>query len=319
MSRDQQLDRALKQQLRGMSAPAGDHLDSETLAAWADGGLDVAAMASVESHLSECPTCQSMAAVMARSAPIVAAEPRRAFRIPAWWFPIAAGAAAVTIWMVVPREQKIAVVAEATPPPAVAAPAEPAKPAAGLARDSLAQSQTKEQPPAREDRRERPAALAENKAATAGKLEDAQAAPAPSAPAPMPRPNAPAVAELQKSARLAFAPVEIVSPNASRRWRVLPGGIERSEDGGRTWIIVRPSAGEVLTGGIAPTESICWMIGRSGVVLVTVDGVTFARVPVPEGIDLASVSATDARSATVTAVDGRRFRTDDSGRTWHQI
>ena len=54
-------------------------------------------------------------------------------------------------------------------------------------------------------------------------------------------------------------------------------------------------------------------------VMLTADGITFTEVPLPERVDLTAITATDARTATVTTADGRRFRTDDSGRTWRQI
>jgi len=53
-------------------------------------------------------------------------------------------------------------------------------------------------------------------------------------------------------------------------------------------------------------------------VLVTVDGMTFAKVDLPVRVDVASIKATDARSAVVTTADGRTFRTDNSGRNWRQ-
>ena len=52
--------------------------------------------------------------------------------------------------------------------------------------------------------------------------------------------------------------------------------------------------------------------------MLAADGITFREVALPEPIDLAAISAADARAATVTTADGRRFRTDDSGRTWRQ-
>ena len=59
---------------------------------------------------------------------------------------------------------------------------------------------------------------------------------------------------------------------------------------------------------------------RADCVLLTTDaGTTFATVSLAEPLDLASVAATDARIAMVTTVDGRRFRTDDGGRTWRPI
>ena len=96
------------------------------------------------------------------------------------------------------------------------------------------------------------------------------------------------------------------------------GGPERSQDGGASWIATPLQAGDSITGGVAPARSICWLIGPAGLVMVTADGLTFARVPLPERVDLTAVTATDALAAVVTTVDGRRFRTDDGGRTWRQ-
>jgi photosystem II stability/assembly factor-like uncharacterized protein len=39
-------------------------------------------------------------------------------------------------------------------------------------------------------------------------------------------------------------------------------------------------------------------------------------VPFPEAVDLASVQASDARTAVITTNDGRTFRTADAGQTW---
>ena len=146
------------------------------------------------------------------------------------------------------------------------------------------------------------------------------AAPKAAASASMSAPAAPAAdAMLQKSARLAIAPLEIVSPDPLSRWRIVNNSIERSADGGASWVPVRAPGGESFTGGASPAQSVCWLIGANGLVMVTADGVAFARVPLPERADLTTITATDARNATVTTADGRRFRTDDSGRTWRQI
>jgi Photosynthesis system II assembly factor YCF48/Putative zinc-finger len=309
--RDQQLDRALKQELRAMSTPAADHIDPETLAAWADGGLDATAMASIESHVSSCPRCQAIAGVMTRSGPVVAVEPRRWFRLPVWWIPIAAGAAAVTIWMVVPQQREIA-----TAPPSAPAAVE-SSPVPAPAGNAITQRQAQDLAPSREDRRER-AASTEKARDKLTKLQDAAPEKKEAGALAAAPPAAAAPSALQETMRMAPAPLEISSSNASRRWRVVAAGIERTEDGGLTWALIRPSTGEIITGGVAPTGSICWLIGRSGIVLVTSDGASFARVPLHEAIDVTSVTATDARNATVTTVDGRRFRTDDAGRTWRQ-
>ena len=107
MNRDRKLELALKRELRAAGTPDRDAcVDAETLGAWADGGLDAVQMAIVESHVAGCGRCQAIVGVTARSAPAPAVS-----EVPAgaslwkWWLaPIAAGAAAVTLWMVVPQE-----------------------------------------------------------------------------------------------------------------------------------------------------------------------------------------------------------------------
>jgi photosystem II stability/assembly factor-like uncharacterized protein len=81
---------------------------------------------------------------------------------------------------------------------------------------------------------------------------------------------------------------------------------------------VRANPTETVTHGVSPSGTICWFIGKDGLVLVTTEGTIFARVDLPVRVDVASIVATDARSATVTTVDGRTFHTDDSGRNWRQ-
>ena len=120
--------------------------------------------------------------------------------------------------------------------------------------------------------------------------------------------------------------LEIQSPDPMYRWRlVAPARVQRSTDGGATWAVVDPlpasmrgsngSAG-VLTAGHAPTRSVCWIVGRAGLVLLSTDGATWRRRPFPETIDLVAVRASTATNAIVTTVDGRQFASTDGGATW---
>jgi photosystem II stability/assembly factor-like uncharacterized protein len=61
---------------------------------------------------------------------------------------------------------------------------------------------------------------------------------------------------------------------------------------------------------------VCWIVGRSGVVLLTTDGFTWRRVPFPLTGDLRAVSATDGQTASVTTADGRVLTTTDGGASW---
>jgi hypothetical protein len=122
---------------------------------------------------------------------------------------------------------------------------------------------------------------------------------------------------LEVMAKASPMPVEIVSPDANVRWRILtPGSIARSTDGGTTWQTQSTGVPATLTAGTAPSPAICWLVGRAGIIVVSADGRTWQRVPFPEGIDLVSIRALDAVNATVTAADGRTFITSDGGKTW---
>ena len=305
-------------------------LDAETLAAWVDGGLDARAAALAEAHVSSCPRCQEIAGLIIKTTPTTV-EARSWFSLrAAWLVPLTAGVAAVGLWMIVPTDRATAPptpasiaaapkVAQAPPADraladqlkqkAPAAPAEEfrAKEQGARARDLGAKNEAASaKAPSRQggelakdaDKKRFDEARADT-AADANKLA-AQTppvfAPPPPSPAAPPRPQAapaavsPAPAgaaasesrriEAQSPARQTFAQVvtrEAASPDGSVRWRLTSTNtLERSTDQGRTWVSVETGAGGPL----------------------------------------ASVEATDNNIATVTTVDGRQFRTTDSGKTW---
>jgi hypothetical protein len=101
------------------------------------------------------------------------------------------------------------------------------------------------------------------------------------------------------------------------RWRVLASGeVQRSATNDGPWQAVTIDPAVHITTGVAPLPSVCWLIGRSGVVLRTSDAQHFARVPFPETVDLVLIRTTNGASATVTAADGRMWTTTDEGKTW---
>jgi hypothetical protein len=105
--------------------------------------------------------------------------------------------------------------------------------------------------------------------------------------------------------------------SAVTRWRILASrDLERSTDDGRTWERVAIDPPLPLTNGAAPSQLVCWLVGRAGVVLVTNDASHFTRIAFPATIDLSAVQATDVLNATVTTADGRTFVTTDGGKTW---
>ena len=320
-----------------------NHLDAETVAAWLDGGLDATSLAAAQAHASNCDRCQALLATAARTLPADAPVVSGFSRMWRWWLaPVAAAAAAVTLWMVVPQEPMRAPASHAPasdmaqrsteptkpspspePPPAVAQAPQPvpAAPAAdarfGESRRNVPRADAAAKAKVAETQANKDIApMRDRQEVQQEKREEnlARAAPAPAAPAAAPAEGAALGAnQLRKQ----VASLEFVSPDPNRRWRaVTPGTIEFSQDRGNTWIPVRLNPSELVTGGASPAPLVCWIVGRAGVVLLATDGTNFTRLPFPERIDLVTITAADARRATVTTADGRTFQTVDNGRNW---
>lgn len=280
--RDRLLEEALKHELgaRRDIPASGECLDPETMAAWMDGGLDAEGMAMAETHAAGCARCQAMLGAMGRTAPGAPVTATHGARLWRWWFaPLAATAAAVTLWMVVPQQPAVmpaavpaAEVAQAEPPsPPPPSPASPAEvPAAAPS------------PRAKELADAAPLARAE------ADQRERRAFGAPEAKA-----EAPQLADRAAEGRVAAAPPAA----ALRKQADVPDEAK-------------------ITARSSPSPGIIWAVGPEGMVLLATDGRTFARLPFPEVLDLTAVTARDERTAMVTADDGRTFQTVDGGRTW---
>ena len=111
--------------------------------------------------------------------------------------------------------------------------------------------------------------------------------------------------------------VDIVSSDPATRWRIRgTEGVEVSSDGGRTWLLEPLAMAQSILTGSSPGPPVCWLVGRGGVVVKTVDGRTWQAMTSPDTADLVSVTAASATEAVVATSDGRRFTTKDGGRTW---
>lgn len=362
----------LRETLRARMTPerSAGCLDSQTLAAWSDGTLAARDREAIEEHAADCARCQALLAAMVTSAPTIAPARWAVLRRLseggwAWLTPLAAAAAAILLWVNVPRST---VDRSATPPAAVTAKAEPPAlipappPAAaasttpppiaerrpvetrregraGIAGGTPARLPSRPAPPL--DTQVADATIQQKGAPESGKglapaaratpVEVGAAAPRAEAVAPIPVADAGTLSKFDAAggggrgggagglARLRSTPPEIVSPDQSVRWRILPDGqAVRSIDGGATWQQQSTGASVMFTAGAAPSRDVCWLVGPAGIIVVTTDGVTWQRVALPQAISLVAVRATDGSNATVTAADGRTFTTTDGGKSWRQ-
>jgi hypothetical protein len=307
--RDRLLEDALTHELRAAAMPPASDacLDAETVAAWMDGGLDAHGMTMAETHAATCARCQSLLGSIARTTPVVAAAEPHGARLWRWWFaPLAATAAAVTVWMVVPQDQYIA-------PPTPAA-VESAAPAASVAKSEEPAAFAQATPPTIPDTKERAnvardrADAPPRRAVAAAPKQEAQ-----SFEAREPRPaEAAKVADAAAEGRVAA-----MAPPPAAPAPAPPAAAAQAAP----VIALRKQVDPVAdaTARSNPSPNVIWLVGRGGVVHLATDGQTFARVPFPEAVDLTAVTATDERRAVVTTVDGRRFETEDAGRTWRRL
>jgi Photosynthesis system II assembly factor YCF48 len=114
-------------------------------------------------------------------------------------------------------------------------------------------------------------------------------------------------------------PKIILAANTTVRWRVLSAGrIEQSVDSGVTWVPQNSGVKAELLAGSAPSEAVCWIVGRSGTILRTTDGGGhWNKVVSPIRGDIAGVQAADAMTAEIfDANKSSRFVTHDGGATW---
>lgn len=291
---DRLLEAALGHELSADAAASATDacLDAETVAAWMDGGLDAQAIVMAEAHAANCVRCQALLGTVARTTPVIAVAAPRGAGLWRWWFaPLAASAAAATVWMVVPQEPVERLVSapvvttpggQATPPESSVAQSEPvprALPAPGeqRGRREMAGDRAESAPPA--------LAKANEPKRDAQRLEVLER-----------KAEAPKLADHAAEGRIAAAPA---APPAA--------ALRKQTDA---------AADVTATARSTPSPTVIWIVGRAGLVQLATDGRTFVRLPFPEAVDLTAVTAKDERHATVTTADGRTFETADAGRTW---
>jgi photosynthesis system II assembly factor YCF48-like protein len=343
--RDRALERLLRQPVKARPPGATEScLDAEQLAAWAEGSLSGPELEVAQAHAADCARCQAMLAtltVIARDAATAAAHssatPARANRRwLAWFVPLTATAAALAIWVAVPRGPGVSpsppgpdnqrqAAKEAAPGPAAAPevqpPAATALQSAPQTRDQVESDKAKLSDLRKDSDQEKDRLKEESQRDEPGLAAKAAPAPAPAAPPPAAAAAPPAREAFEQRSANSLSADQKVDAIASSiaagiRWRLAGARLERSADGGTTWAQVAVPIASELTAISSASGAVCWAVGRNGVVLRTTDGRNFSPVAFPETLDLLAIQATDALSAVVTARDGRIFRTADGGRTW---
>ena len=114
--------------------------------------------------------------------------------------------------------------------------------------------------------------------------------------------------------------LQIPTPDPKILWMIAgPGAIQKSENGGASWKTEYLDTRALLVAGAAPSAKICWLVGAGGTILRTTNGAHWKTISAPAVADFVRVEAVDALTATVTAMDGRKFSTSDGGKSWSSV
>jgi hypothetical protein len=115
-------------------------------------------------------------------------------------------------------------------------------------------------------------------------------------------------------------PLTVVAPSRRIRWRFPQAGrIERYDETTMAWEAMESPVKTEILAASAPSEPVCWAVGRGGVILRTTESGTWLRVGSPAEEDMVFVSARDANNATVRTASGKSYSTSDAGRTWRSL
>ncbi len=294
---------ALKRRLAPSLQTTPACLDAEVLAAYVDGEMAPAEREASVGHLATCGRCQAQLAAVVRTAALgeradaggAASAWRRLFGW-RWIAPLATAAGAtIAIWVVTP-------VSLDEP----AAPVEVDLTQAPQARAERSQAVVDGNDETDESdltaRLAERANTLETEASEDGVRLEQQAAAA--------------AADLAFDRRaLGAATIVVRSPYPSVQWRLVGTGVDRTDDAGVSWTRTLDVETE-LAAGVAPTDTVCWVVGGQGAVFRTTDGRTWEALRVAGVGDLTAVTSANALTATVRASDGSSFTTSDGGRSW---
>jgi hypothetical protein len=114
------------------------------------------------------------------------------------------------------------------------------------------------------------------------------------------------------------AAINIVrSPDRSVAWRFGTAGTIARWTNSTAWLPQRSGVSTDLLAGASASNDVCWMVGKSGTVIRTLDGgAHWQLITPPSRQNFVSITATDSNNASIVGANGARFSTRDGGVTW---
>ena len=92
--------------------------------------------------------------------------------------------------------------------------------------------------------------------------------------------------------------------------------IERYDERLKSGDFVASPVLQELLAASAPSEKVCWAVGRAGAIIRTVNAEPWKPIGSPTEEDLVFIGARDEQNATVRTRSGKTYVTSDGGRSW---
>ncbi len=130
--------------------------------------------------------------------------------------------------------------------------------------------------------------------------------------------SAPAIAPLARGIPVAPHALLISPADHSIYWSLQNSGVIYRSNDRKSWTPEYTGMPAEFLAGMAPSDKVCWAVGRKGVILLTRDGIHWERVNSPTASDVIGITAASKDVATIFTAGGVTYSTFDGGSNWQQ-
>jgi hypothetical protein len=131
--------------------------------------------------------------------------------------------------------------------------------------------------------------------------------------------SAPVVAAIAPGIPVAPRASLVASPDHRVYWSLQNSGVIYRTNDRKSWTPQFSGTTADLLAGMAPSDTVCWAVGRNGTILLSTDGAHWERIKPPTKSDVTGVIAAGKDVATIFTADGRSYSTWDGGSNWQPV
>ena len=129
---------------------------------------------------------------------------------------------------------------------------------------------------------------------------------------------APAAARIAPGIPVAPRAVLVSPVDHSVFWSLQSDGVIYGTHDRKSWAPQYTGLGQEFLAGVAPSNTVCWAVGRKGLILQTTDGTHWTPISSPTTSDVIGITAAGKDVATIFTASGTSYSTFDGGSNWQK-